>query len=171
MEPQDRDSAHVSEWLESRIGGRVVSIERQPRWRPVWFADVERNGQRLALCVRGDRTDAQIGFTLEHGRTQRVFINSGTMTYGQFEVRCVWSPAHRMTDPASPELANRLLQDNLKKKLGAWEIDAQPDGSFLICFSAKIPASLDPEALADVIDIVLVTSDKLEEELGAADEY
>jgi aminoglycoside phosphotransferase (APT) family kinase protein len=44
----------------------VVSIERQPRWRPVWFADVERDGQRLALCVRGDRTDAQIGFTLEH---------------------------------------------------------------------------------------------------------
>ncbi|MEE2662963.1 MAG: phosphotransferase family protein [Myxococcota bacterium] len=66
MEARDRDSARVVEWLEAHFEGRVVSIDRQPRWRPVWFADVEREGETLALCVRGDRSDAQIGFTLEH---------------------------------------------------------------------------------------------------------
>jgi aminoglycoside phosphotransferase (APT) family kinase protein len=66
MEIPDADSARVVAWLERQVGGRVITIERQPRWRPVWFADVERDGETLQLCVRGDRTDADIGFTLEH---------------------------------------------------------------------------------------------------------
>ena len=66
VEARDRDSARVVEWLEAHFGGRVRAIARQPRWRPVWFADVERDGETLALCVRGDRSDAQIGFTLYH---------------------------------------------------------------------------------------------------------
>ena len=30
----------------ANVGGTVVRISRQPRWRPVWFADVERDGER-----------------------------------------------------------------------------------------------------------------------------
>ncbi|NRA98061.1 MAG: phosphotransferase family protein, partial [Planctomycetes bacterium] len=56
----------VVRWIEGHFEGRVVEIARQPRWRPVWFAEVETAGERLSLCVRGDRLDARIGFTLEH---------------------------------------------------------------------------------------------------------
>ena len=38
----DDGTAKVSAWLRANIGGEVVRIRRQPRWRPVWFADVER---------------------------------------------------------------------------------------------------------------------------------
>ena len=55
----------VTSWLETNLG-RVRSVERQPRWRPVWFADVERDGEVLELCVRGDRTDFPGIFPLEH---------------------------------------------------------------------------------------------------------
>ena len=55
----------VRDWFESNLG-RVLRIERQPRWRPVWFADVERDGEVLELCVRGDRTDFPGIFPLEH---------------------------------------------------------------------------------------------------------
>lgn len=55
----------VRDWLESNLG-RVRRIDRQPRWRPVWFADVERDGAVLELCVRGDRTDFPGIFPLEH---------------------------------------------------------------------------------------------------------
>jgi aminoglycoside phosphotransferase (APT) family kinase protein len=58
-------SERVRDWLEANLG-RVISIERQPRWRPVWFADVERDGEVLELCVRGDRTDFPGIFPLEH---------------------------------------------------------------------------------------------------------
>ena len=55
----------VVDWLEGNLGP-VVHIEQQPRWRPVWFADVERDGDVLELCVRGDRHDFPGIFPLEH---------------------------------------------------------------------------------------------------------
>ena len=61
-----RDAGRVGAWLQAKLGGRVVALERQPRWRPVWFADLERDGEVLELCVRGERVDADIGFSLDH---------------------------------------------------------------------------------------------------------
>jgi aminoglycoside phosphotransferase (APT) family kinase protein len=55
----------VADWLEDNIGP-VRHLERQARWRPVWFADVERDGEVLELCVRGDRTDFPGIYPLEH---------------------------------------------------------------------------------------------------------
>ena len=67
-DPIDADAAaeKVVSWLEANMGGTVTSIERQARWRPVWFADVDHNGERLELCVRGDRFDMNLVFPLEH---------------------------------------------------------------------------------------------------------
>lgn len=56
----------VVRWLEQYLGGQVVKIELQPRWRPVWFAELSRDGESLSLCVRGERTDARHGFSLSH---------------------------------------------------------------------------------------------------------
>ncbi|UMB69902.1 phosphotransferase [Mycobacterium paraterrae] len=50
MEPDEA----VRGWLESHIGP-VQTFERQPRWRPAWFADVERDNTTVRLYVRGDR--------------------------------------------------------------------------------------------------------------------
>jgi aminoglycoside phosphotransferase (APT) family kinase protein len=56
----------VIAWLEANLGARVLEVEAQTRWRPVWFADVEIDAEKYALCVRGDRLDARHGFSLEH---------------------------------------------------------------------------------------------------------
>lgn len=56
----------ITAWLETSLGGRVVRIARQSRWRPVWFADLERDGATLTLCVRGERTDMPMIFPLDH---------------------------------------------------------------------------------------------------------
>ncbi|WP_419918024.1 phosphotransferase family protein [Candidatus Poriferisocius sp.] len=63
---EDPPTGRVRAWLEENLGGRVVRIARQARWRPVWFADLERDGTRLELCVRGDRTDMPLIFPLDH---------------------------------------------------------------------------------------------------------
>ena len=55
----------VRSWLEANVGP-VVHLERQPRWRPVWFADCEVDGAGVELCVRGDRTDFPGIYPLEH---------------------------------------------------------------------------------------------------------
>jgi aminoglycoside phosphotransferase (APT) family kinase protein len=56
----------ITDWVRTHHGGTVVQIRKQARWRPVWFVDVERDGERTTMMVRGDRTDAAPLFPLEH---------------------------------------------------------------------------------------------------------
>ncbi len=70
LEPMEQRTEKVIRWIEQNVGGRVTHIDPQARWRPVWFAEVEldgeRAGEKLELCVRGDRLDCRHGFPLEH---------------------------------------------------------------------------------------------------------
>jgi aminoglycoside phosphotransferase (APT) family kinase protein len=85
---QDESSARVRAWLEVNLGP-VAHIARQGRWRPVWFADVERGSERLALCVRGDRVDMPLVFPLAHEmRLQSLLHERGipvAKVYGSIE--------------------------------------------------------------------------------------
>ena len=85
----EASTAKIVTWLERNVGGRVVQIARQPRWRPVWFADVLRDGETLELCVRGDRTDMPLVFPLAHEMVlQRTMHEHGIPTpkvYGLIE--------------------------------------------------------------------------------------
>jgi len=74
---EDAATAKVRDWLDAHLG-RVEWIRRQPRWRPVWFADVEGADGRLELCVRGDRTDMPLIFPLDHEmRLQDLLVRHG----------------------------------------------------------------------------------------------
>lgn len=44
-------------WAERQLGGRITRVERQPRWRPAAFLDLdlERDGQTLPIYFRGHR--------------------------------------------------------------------------------------------------------------------
>jgi aminoglycoside phosphotransferase (APT) family kinase protein len=80
VEPLDEGTDLVRAWLEDRLGP-VTMIRRQPRWRPVWFADVDRGAEVLELCVRGDRTDMPLIFPLDHEmRFQSVLHDNGIPT-------------------------------------------------------------------------------------------
>ena len=69
---------NIVRWFEQDFGGRVVELARQPRWRPVWFATAERDGERHELVVRGDRTDMPLIFPLAHEMTfQRLLGANG----------------------------------------------------------------------------------------------
>jgi aminoglycoside phosphotransferase (APT) family kinase protein len=48
----------VRQSVEQTMGGRVSDIQRQNRWRPTWFVDLDRDGETVPLVVRGDRFDA-----------------------------------------------------------------------------------------------------------------
>lgn len=63
---QDSELKPIAEWIRANVGGTIVRAARQPRWRPVWFIDVERDGELLELYVRGDRLDFPGAFPFEH---------------------------------------------------------------------------------------------------------
>ncbi|MEM7311479.1 MAG: phosphotransferase, partial [Planctomycetota bacterium] len=44
-------------WVEKTVGGRLVEIDAQHRWRPAWYLEVEKEGERLPLYWRGARTE------------------------------------------------------------------------------------------------------------------
>jgi len=49
-------------YVEQRVGGRIVGAERQARWRPAWFLDVEGDdGQVRSVYFRGARGEAENG--------------------------------------------------------------------------------------------------------------
>jgi hypothetical protein len=54
--------------VEALVGGRIVGVEQQERWRPAWFLDVEKpGGERAGVYFRGDRGVEQHGvYPLEH---------------------------------------------------------------------------------------------------------
>lgn len=55
-EYDDAAVARIRDFVEKTLGGKIVRMEQQVRWRPAWFADVEIDGKIVALHLRGDRT-------------------------------------------------------------------------------------------------------------------
>jgi aminoglycoside phosphotransferase (APT) family kinase protein len=41
--------------IEDLVGGTVIALERQPRWRKAWYATVSRAGETVPLYIRGDK--------------------------------------------------------------------------------------------------------------------
>ncbi|KAG1648180.1 hypothetical protein GQR58_030033 [Nymphon striatum] len=62
----DEQTEAIKGWLAAKFGGPVTSIERQARWRPVWFATVTTSDGPKDVVVRGDRTDMELIFPLDH---------------------------------------------------------------------------------------------------------
>jgi len=54
--PTTKEAADI---VAGRMGGVVVAIERQARWRPTWFVDLDRDGVVQQLVLRGERTDSE----------------------------------------------------------------------------------------------------------------
>jgi len=52
------------EWIETNLGGRIKHFERQPRWRPAFYIDLERDGETLPLYVRGARAEVEDGASM-----------------------------------------------------------------------------------------------------------
>lgn len=66
-------TSHGPKWekafksVQELVGGRVVAVERQERWRPAFFLDVERpGGEIVPICFRGNRAENPTAEALEH---------------------------------------------------------------------------------------------------------
>ncbi len=64
---RDPQAAGVIAWVEDKLGGTTVCMERLPRWRPGWFLKIRRGSDTLDLYARGERgPDFPSPFSLEH---------------------------------------------------------------------------------------------------------
>lgn len=132
------------------------------------------DGEKMHYDITGAgvfRLVFNIGAAAEK-RSQVVFVNSQTETYGEFEIREVWSIARRTPEKTlDAAFYRRLLEDSQAKKLGGWSL-LSADGQDYIIYSVKVAADLNPKALKDVLEVVLETADELEKkETGGQDDF
>jgi hypothetical protein len=122
------------------------------------------------LGFRIDAGDYRLDYTVDESRSQRVWVASGTTSLPPLEVRDVWSVAARRKGTVPADLAVHLLQENARMVLGAWQVNQGKD-EYLVVFSAQVDADADAAALREVIEVVMYSADRIEQELSGKDEF
>ncbi len=117
-----------------------------------------------------DDGDYRLDYNVADGRTQRVWVASKAARITTLEFRDVWSVAHRGEGQVPAELARRLLAENVRMVLGAWQLNQSAD-EYLVVFLAPIAADADAATLQEVIEAVTVSADRMEKELTGKDVF
>ena len=118
-------------WIEGELGGKIVRAERQLRWRPDWFLDLERGSETLPLYFRGDRAEADQGvYALEpemkvmqvlEQHAAQLGMEEGALNTALHRLRKHFRAAlhaevaDTVTDPADVEDELRFLRDVLAR--------------------------------------------------------
>jgi hypothetical protein len=122
------------------------------------------------LAYALDDGDFRLTFTLADGRTQHVWVASKTAKISKLEFRDVWSVAYRGQGQLPANLATRLLTENVRMVMGAWQVNQSKD-EYLLVFSYPIAADADAETLQEVIEAVTLSADRMEKELTGKDDF
>ena len=155
------------------LGASVAQAQDAPAPAPAAAADVRV--ERLLKEVAAEYTvdedgDFRLVYDIGGGRSQLVWIPSGTSDFGALEIRQVWSIAHRSQGPLPVDLANRLLDRNGAVILGAWL--TEPAGDELgVIFAVQVAAETDALSLRSAIHAVATTADAMENELTGKDDF
>jgi hypothetical protein len=129
-------------------------------------ADLKTAG--LAYSIDGG--DYRLKYDLDGGRSQLVWVASSTATLDKLEIRDVWSVAYRAKGQLPHDMALRLLTENARMILGAWQVNQGKD-EYLVVFSAPVSATADASTLEEVIEVVTLSADRIEKELTGKDEF
>ncbi len=113
--------------------------------------------------------NCRLTFNFDDERGHLVFISSRTERFDRLETRRVWATVCKLEEPLSQEVATKLLMDNLKQKLGAFELSVTDDGGHKVSYSARVEADCSHSSLRAAIRLVLHVADEKEKELTGKD--
>jgi len=117
-----------------------------------------------------DAGDFRLNYDVDDVRSQRVWVASNTARLDQLEIRDVWSVAARGKGEVPADLGRLLLKENVRMILGAWQVNQSPD-EYLVVFSAPVYAGADAATLQTVIEVVMLSADRIEKQLSPKDEF
>jgi hypothetical protein len=117
-----------------------------------------------------DEGDFLLEYEVDEERSQRVWVASDTASIDQLEMRDVWSVAARGKGEVPAELARKLLAENVRMILGAWQVNQGPD-EYLVVYSAQVAAAAEAATLQKVIEVVMFSTDRIEKQLSDKDTF
>ncbi|MEM6262254.1 MAG: hypothetical protein AAGI38_07090 [Bacteroidota bacterium] len=116
--------------------------------------------------------DYKLIFNIDKERSQVITVNANTVTYADREVRELWSLVYVGKERPSYELSMNLLQDNSRKKFGAWEVGFdEEDATYYVAFSVKISGTADISVLNAAIQMVIEAADEMEAKISDTDDF
>ena len=143
---------------------------------PLRAADTQEN-EKADSTVTEALQSAGVGYKLDEdgnfhltvkykiGRSQKVLVRSTTIQLGPEpdgdDMREIYSVAFVSSQPPSPGLAARLLEESGTAKIGGWVVRKVGD-KFEIAFRAIVPADMCEDELIPAISIVASFADSLE---------
>jgi hypothetical protein len=109
----------------------------------------------------------------EDNRSQVILINSNTERIQEtnIEVREIYSVGYKINGNLPGQVANQLMKDSQKRKIGAWELINTSSGVSLAVFDAKISADTSTDNLIKIMRLVAIRADNMEQELTGKDEF
>lgn len=131
---------------------------------------VEEALKAAGLAYTLDGGDFRLEYDLAGSRSQIVWVASGTARLDRLEFRDVWSIAARGSGEVPGDLARLLIKENARMVLGGWAVNQGQD-EYLVVFTAQVAAQAEPAALQEVIEVVAMSTDRIEQQLSAQDEF
>lgn len=125
---------------------------------------------QAGLTYSDDDGDFRLVLNLADSRSQVVWVASSAARVTNLEFRDVWALAYRGEGQVPPEMARRLLTENARMVVGAWQVNQAPD-RYLVVYLAQLPAATDAASLREVIEAVAISADRMEQELTGRDEF
>lgn len=113
--------------------------------------------------------DYKVSWGLKADRSHVTFVNSNTMTLGEFELREVWAVGFTADDVTDHQM-RRLLELNSQYKIGAWSLKKMRNGKYWAIFTATVAADCSGATLKKVTGVVALSADEVEEEFLGTDE-
>jgi len=154
--------------------GKTAAPAAAPRQDPRVATRLDSLSYRYTLTSDNDYKLIPIQ-TGDGARTQLVYVNSNTESFGALEIREVLAPTMLLATPVSQAIATRLLAENERAKLGAFRtvaVRSGPNaGKQLVLFAVQIPADSDAETLRLAIRSAILFADRIEKEYTGKDDY
>lgn len=127
--------------LRALLRGDIKTIDRTVR------AALDRLNLKYSV---DDLGLFRLSYTMAGGDSHAVFVESLAETLGKARFRKVWSLACASEKPLSADLVRKALEENVRWKVGAWEL-RRVNGKECLIFCARVPADLDPDSLQATI--------------------
>ncbi len=110
----------------------------------------------------------EVSFDQKDDKKQSVFVTKDVEYYEQADVRKVWALAATLKEAPTVETTIKLLQQSARTKMGAWSLERDNAGDYLVIFVCKVDATATPKALKSTMEYVAKLTNLAKKDLTPA---
>lgn len=110
----------------------------------------------------------EVKLTPETDQTVSVFIAKDVEYFERADVRRIWTLAQTSKEAPTTDTMTKLLEQSARTKIGAWSIERNPAGEWLIVYCVKMDATASPDAVKSTMNYVGKLSVTMKKELAPA---